>query len=757
MSCHFNAFLLPDARLIRTIIRLHHASPKEGASRKRDVSTRSAALSRGQEKLVREIRPKSKGNIMRFTRLLPSFAAVGTVSVMFLAACSSDDNKSGGGANTAGSNSAGTAGHAAKAGSAGTTAISASGSAGKIGGAGTSAVAPAAGSAGSPVVTPVAGAAGTTGVTPTAGTTSVVTPVAGAPSGGAGGAGGAGGVAPVTGGTTSIPGGGKPATGGAPPAAGAGGTTAASATLHDLIGALCNWEFKCCDAGEARWELGPNITTAADCKARFIDLLDNNNSTVTPYPSSGSMVSGLLTTLGYALNPARVTENPTGIAACIAQWEKQSCMTAADPNAKPTHCSGSTYGTVANPCALGNLVSSKQKANDPCTDLASLKQSDANNDVECVAGTSCISANSEDNSTAAPMCITRGSAGSTCAADKECDFDLYCSSGKCTAKGGPGDACAYQSATAPKPNVLSAPCKPGLACNPNTLKCVKDCTDGFVCAGTADQADLLCPVGSSCLRAVVGNDADSFTICGTIGTVAGAKCNSREDCAANLYCDGTTCQARVSTVTPACSTTAKDNCVDTMFCKASSGTTGVCTVYTDVGKNCTQAGSSTVSLECDPVAAKAGCVADGVAPTSGTTINTICSSTLLASGKYCNGDQDCLSERCEFATAAATAMTCIAGAAVGAGCDGDTATATDGKTRCAPGLHCDATTSKCTAQVGPGGSCESATTAGTADATLCKNAVCETFWTTSSATIVMCTDAAVPAFNGGTGLVCDGK
>ena len=682
---------------------------------------------------------------MRFTRLVSTFAATAAISMLAIAGCSSSENKAtpgGGGDEATGGKTAGTAGKTSVAGAATTTTTT-----------------PKGGSAGAATTTTIPSAAGAGG----AATTTTTTQAAGAGAGGVtttttaptAGKGGTGGTTTTTavGGSTGVAG------------SGAGGTTSTGNTLDDLIGAICGWEFKCCSTGEAKWELGPDVTSAAACKARFVDLLHNNNSPANPYPSTSSKdstgttwtgnspaINGLLISLAYEINPNRVTENPTGIAACIAEWTAKTCNAAAVASTKIAHCTTTSYDAVAA-CSLGNLVTPKQKASDPCTDVASLKQG-AGNDIECVAGTSCISANTEDNLTATTMCITRGVANGSCAKDSECDFNFYCASGKCTAKGSLGDTCAYQTPAAPKPNLLSAPCKPGLECNPNTLKCVANCTNGFVCVGAGIAGDAQCPTGSSCLPATVpGNDSTSFTICGAVGA-EGAKCNSLDDCATGLYCDGSVCTAQKATGA-ACTTTIEGNCLPpNLYCKATTvgGTAGTCTLFTDAGVACTQTAGTVDLPECSPVNAKTGCVAKG----DGT--GSICSSSLLALGKQCNGNWDCASERCEFATIGALSKTCIAGAAVGAAClpaAGTAAPATN-VTTCAAGLTCKA--GSCVAQVGPGGSCESTTTAGATDATLCTNASCnKTWWTTTSATVIMCTDATVTTFNGGTGVICDGK
>ena len=210
---------------------------------------------------------------------------------------------------------------------------------------------------------------------------------------------------------------------------------------------------------------------------------------------------------------------------------------------------------------------------------------------------------------------------------------------------------------------------------------------------------------------------------------------------------GTSCAPRQG-LGLACDVSVPGNCVSGMYC---AGTT--CASYVGNGKACTQATTSVTSTECDPTTA-IGCVYlwDTTLATPAATY--ICSNALLANAQRCGNDFDCASNRCEFATLAATFRTCIAGATAGASCD---ATLTDGQyTRCGVGLTCLA--GQCVSQVGPGGNCESPTTPGTADNTLCQNGSCnlDNWKNVGTGSPIMCTDAPVPVSNGGLGVTCDG-
>jgi len=615
---------------------------------------------------------------MRFTRLVSTFAAIGAITMLAVAGCSSEENKATGGDGGEDGGASNTT--TAKGGAAGAaTTPTKGGSAGAAGAATTTTTTtptttlPTAGAAGAATTTPGSGGktgtagAGTTtaagGVTTTTTTTTVA---------------GAGGITTTAvGGATGVAGG-----------TGVGGTTSTGSTLDDLIGAICGWEFKCCDAGEAKWELGPLVTTVAACKEKFVYLLHSDNAAASPYPVNGSAaINGLLISLGYALNTDRVTENPTGIKACIDQWTAMACNAPANGAAAPAHCAATSVGYIA-PCDLTNLVKPKVVKDGVCN--FSLTEG-AYNDVECVAGTTCLDKGNVDNPNVSyPSCVTRGVAATTCTLDKDCDFNFYCgAAGKCVEKGSAGTTCAFKVPATPKPNEMAAPCKPGLSCDPATLKCIENCKADYTCT-----SDYECPAGLSCMPITVGNDATSFKACKAVGSVGtgGVKCDTKGDCPTGNFCDAGLCAAQKASAI-ACSSAVEGNCATGMFCKeGATPPAGVCTAYTAAGATCARAATATTiaDVSCDP-STTIGCVHKGTL----TADEFICSSTLLANAARCTADIDCVHGRCEFAAPTSTYKTCIAGAIAGELCDSVLTSALDGKTRCGPGLNCDPTSTKC--------------------------------------------------------------
>src|SRR5690606_17657053 len=159
---------------------------------------------------------------------------------------------------------------------------------------------------------------------------------------------------------------------------GDGGTDPVPVTgdVDDLIGAVCAWEFRCCDEGERAFRFGPSITDAETCRARFVRELRESNSTKNPFVA-GSAASGLLASLAYSINLGRVEVNEDAVAACTKQWNDLGCNEPAPEKAE--RCTASEPGAT-NPCSLNELFKPILEQDDTCT--PSLGQG-ATNDVEC--------------------------------------------------------------------------------------------------------------------------------------------------------------------------------------------------------------------------------------------------------------------------------------------------------------------------------------------------------------------------------------
>jgi hypothetical protein len=433
-------------------------------------------------------------------------------------------------------------------------------------------------------------------------------------------------------------------------------------------------------------------------------------------------MGGLLGQLGYVVDLERVEVNEEGAAECVAYWNRLDCTEEPDANAR---CSGPAG---SNPCALTNLFTPKLTPGDECT--ASLTETDAANDVECVVGSTCLPASHADNPNQFATCVSRRLDGEPCTDNDDCDFNLFCNAdGDCEVKADVDEVCSYQDPDDPVPGEEEIRCKAGLSCHPVDFTCVAPCTLGFTCAVNSGDADAACPEGSGCAPIEVNESEATFRVCMALGDTAPDLCNSDADCVEGSHCETRVCeQDRIAPT--AC--TAQNQCGDGYYCDI--GGTGQCTAHLAPMTACTD------SVQCGPNSA--GCLNIGAG-------GQICRNSLLANGAECGAAAACASGKCEVAnTTAGTTMTCIVGAEVDDTCDADTANGT--AQSCRAGYGCIG--GLCVEQVGPGGDCSP--TVGNPNAALCANgSVCEDPWGRGET----CTDQAIPETNGGTDLVCDGN
>lgn len=494
-----------------------------------------------------------------------------------------------------------------------------------------------------------------------------------------------------------------------------------TADIDDVISAVCDWEFRCCDAGERGYRLSPFADDAADCAERLILQMRESNATDNPYPSGPAAPGGLLGTLGYVVDLSRVEVDPAGAAECVAYWAEAECTEEPEPN---TRCSGPTGD---NPCALTNLFKPKLAIGEECT--IGLTETAAANDVECVVGSTCLPADHADNPNDFPTCVKRWQEGEPCTQNADCDFDLFCNSdGDCEPKAGAGETCSFQDPDDPQPGEEDIRCKAGLTCNPLTLKCIEPCSLGYTCAVSNTDADALCPEDSGCAPVEVNESEATFRVCKALGSGAEDLCNSDGDCVAGAHCQDRTCETdRVAPT--ACS--AQNQCATGLHCDVNDS--GQCKANLAPMTACTD------SYQCGPNSA--GCLNTG-------TGGFVCRNSLLATGDECGAPAACVTGKCEIATASATVTTCVVGAAENAQCDSDVANGN--ALTCRAGFGCIG--GICVKQVGPGGDCNPSGNA--PNAALCANAsTCTEVWVNQGE---MCSDAAVPKTNGGSGLICDG-
>lgn len=511
-----------------------------------------------------------------------------------------------------------------------------------------------------------------------------------------------------------------------PPPAGGG-------NVDDLIAAICDWEFRCCDDGERKFRFGPSITDAATCKERFVRELRESNSTKNPFVG-GPAAGGLLASLAYAINLSRVDVNSEAVSACTEQWTALECN---KPAPDEVEACTATDSEVTNPCALNELFEPKLEQDATCT--PSLGQS-GTNDIECVPGTSCLAADDPANGNGVPSCIKRSVVDEPCTDDVDCDFGLYCDGSSCAAKGDLGDECTYEDdeGTGNHPNS----CKPGLSCDPDSKECVAACSAGYECL-----TDFQCPEGLSCAP-VYTDDDELFHVCRNLGSKITDQCDNEDDCVENQYCnkgaeDTIGNCASDKNVDEDCTGVAGE-CEEGTFCNLTEGT---CKAYNTPDEQCSRAdntyGSPKDFPECSPTTA--GCFPrydeEAVA------VEYFCRSAKNANGSDCWVNEDCQSGKCEVDDDAdpylyRTGFICTAGLDVGEDCADHS---------CKAGTVCDPVEIKCVEQIAPGANCENPETE-EADTYLCANSVCAEQWD-----MLICSDAPVPESAGGSGVSCDGN
>jgi hypothetical protein len=518
-------------------------------------------------------------------------------------------------------------------------------------------------------------------------------------SGGTDGADGSGDTANPTQ-TGSAEGGSNP-TGGTDTDTGGGGD---GSDVEPLIGALCDWEFKCCDDGERTYRLGPFTTDAADCTERFTQQLYSNDDK--PELQRGD----LLYTLGFGVRLDRSTPNAQAAADCKDLIEQQQCWEPAGEDAVCTPGGDPSQ----NPCDLRNLFTGTQKEGEPCSEaLAGLGY-----DIECEEGSSC------EEKDGIFVCVDKGLVDEFCEADDKCDQGLYCdiASGRCAIRADEGEHCEFEDAQQPDVGTETLPCLEHLTCDPQSETCIAYCNTYYDCA-----VDASCPEGESCIP--VDYDDHTYTYCLERQNTNGDRCDTDHDCVDNMHCAGDSCRTDAG-LHDDC--TAINECEAGLYCDI--GGSGQCEIVVNANQPCSS------DRECNP-STTIGCITsdDG----------QLCRTSQLGNGDVCVPGEHaanptgnwCSTGVCEDATDDGEANPeCRIGASEGQECDEDYAT--DDTPRCAQGLYC--LEGVCKVKSEAGGGCHD-------DQGLqCLNASCDQIWEGD-----YCTDG-VPV--GRTDIVtCDGE
>ncbi len=465
--------------------------------------------------------------------------------------------------------------------------------------------------------------------------------------------------------------------------------------LLELVTSLCDWEFQCCSEGEIDYRLGPFTVDAADCTARFVEQIESNdNDQVSPR-------ADLLSVLGYSIDLGRSDPNAENVRACAEQQRSRPCNALVEQEA----CESGKDPSV-DPCRLDNLFTGTLVAGQPCSaGLAGLA------DIECGPGSTCEELPSGDWE-----CVDKGMLEEFCEADSTCDGGLFCNieTGRCTAKGGLGEPCAFADSAEPDAGTETLPCQDTLSCDPSSNTCVAFCSQGYDCAD-----DASCPQGQSCIPTDLGDN--TYTYCAPRGDTNADRCDTPRDCGEGFHCDGSACTSDLP---------ADQACDTTQECEAGLYCAGVCQVVKNAGEVCA------ADIECNP-STTLGCITsdDG----------RLCRTSELATADVCvpgerEGGNWCETGICEdLAADESPQPVCHAGAPRAAACDDDPSTRDI--LQCALPLYCD--DGICKPKVDSGQDCSDD------QAVQCLNGACEDIWEGE-----YCSDAASSIDEGA--VTCDG-
>ena len=285
------------------------------------------------------------------------------------------------------------------------------------------------------------------------------------------------------------------------------------------------------------------------------------------------------------------------------------------------------------------------------------------------------------------ICVDKGLDGEFCEADHTCDQGLFCdiSSGRCAPKRDVGQACAFEDNDDPDIGTETIPCLEHLSCSPDTLTCVRYCSEWYDCS-----IDSQCAEGHSCIPVEIGPDAETFTYCLPRGEVNGDRCDTERDCADNFHCDGGSCAFDRA---QGMSCTAENQCQAGLYCDL--GGSGDCEIVNNSNESCA------ADRECNP-STTLGCITsdDGQE----------CRPALLSNGDVCVPGENsgsisgnwCASGVCEDTSDDGIYNPeCHTGANVGEDCDEDDGTVdTD---RCRRGTYCE--DEVCHEKLDSGGNC----------------------------------------------------
>ncbi len=268
--------------------------------------------------------------------------------------------------------------------------------------------------------------------------------------------------------------------------------------VEDLLTAVCDLAFDCCDQGEAAYYLGPYVLPD-DCASRMIEASSLSGS----FPINLAALAGLrqgqltvpnLPALNEAVQAGSVVIDETALTECIDYLSTQNCNEPVeddDEDEPVATCVPPTVSEEDSPCETSKIFIGQLTEGQDCTS--------AGTGLECAPGYRC--------GTGAGLgvfgrCVRLRQETETCVADSDCQPDLYCSplDGTCQAPSEKGEVCVFADRNDPAPaaETLLVRCESHLSCDPLSRTCVEACEEGATCADDTDcdqTEDLVCVLG----------------------------------------------------------------------------------------------------------------------------------------------------------------------------------------------------------------------------------------------------------------------
>lgn len=418
-------------------------------------------------------------------------------------------------------------------------------------------------------------------------------------------------------------------------------TAPAEPPVEDLLSAVCELAFHCCDRGEAGYYLGPYVLEG-DCAGRLTEAASLQGSIPIDLSSlanlrAGELVIPNLPALSEAVQAGKVVIDQPALDACIEYLRSQDCNEPPQETDEPApSCVPPAVVPQDTPCETDKIFIGQLIEGQDCTSPGL--------SLECAPGYRC--------GTAVGLgvfgrCVRLRQETETCLADTDCDTGLYCSAldGTCRPPGKKGEVCVFadRNDPSPDPQTQLVRCEDHLFCDPLSRTCVESCEEGATCSYDSDcdsSEQLLCVLGRcSSVRA------------------AKQPCEVNEHCGEGLRCGVSIQDPSAMTCEPALENGA--GCETDRDCQSGycDQTTDTCSATADVGDAC----PSGLSAECGggacvPETPSSPCTDDTDCPRSGVCVyqayplyDSFCGTYCIAlktDGATCSSAAECSSGAC---------------------------------------------------------------------------------------------------------------